>query len=137
MLQLAHSNLRQVNTALSLYDPDKLILQVTLGVFPNIAVALVKGIEEKTPEVGLRYALQSLGNIIPGMPIPQLFNPAMEIWMNKNNYTGSPVLGFYEQAAINAVRYRASTREIAKKAFNFLVNMKGFNLGRVEKEVQR
>ena len=45
--------------------------------------------------------------------------------MNKNNYTGSPVLGFYEQAAINAVRYRASTREIAKKAFNFLVNMKG------------
>ena len=96
-----------------------------LGMFANISVALVKGIEEKTPELGLRYALQSIGNVIPSVPIPTAVNPALELLFNRNFYTGSTVLGMYEKQTIDSLQYRPQTREIAKQFANFLSNMKG------------
>ena len=96
-----------------------------LGMFANISVALVKGIEEKTPELGLRYALQSIGNVIPSVPIPTAVNPALELLFNRNFYTGSTVLGMYEKQTIDSLQYRPQTREIAKQLANFLSNMKG------------
>ena len=96
-----------------------------LGVFANISVALVKGIGEKTPELGLRYALQSIGNIIPAIPIPTAFVPAAELIFNRNFYTGGTVLGMYERQLVDTLQYRPQTREIAKILANFLSNMRG------------
>jgi len=96
-----------------------------LGVFANISVALVKGIGEKTPELGLRYALQSIGNIIPSVPIPTAFVPAAELIFNRNFYTGGTVLGMYERQLVDTLQYRPQTREIAKILANFLSNIRG------------
>ena len=101
-----------------------------LGVFANVTVGLIKGIKEKTPELGMRYALQSFTNIIPGIGFPTAINPAMELIFNRNFYTGSPVLGFYEQKTIDSLRYRPQTREIAKRIYNGLSNLRGiFTIG--------
>ena len=96
-----------------------------LGVFANLGVALIKGVEENTPELGMRYMLQSMGNVIPSVPIPTAVNPALELLFNRNFYTGSTVLGIYEKQTIDSLQYRPQTREIAKKLANFLSNMKG------------
>ena len=96
-----------------------------LGVFANLGVALVKGIQERTPEIGQRYALQSMANILPALPIPTALNPAFELLFNRNFYTGSAVLGLYERQTIEKLRYRAQTRELAKFTANFLTNVKG------------
>ena len=96
-----------------------------LGVFANLGVALVKGIQERTPEIGQRYALQSMSNIFPAIPIPTALNPAFELMFNRNFYTGSVVLGMYERQTIEKLRYRAQTRELAKGLSNFLTNIKG------------
>ena len=96
-----------------------------LGVFANLGVALVKGIQERTPEIGQRYALQSMANILPALPIPTALNPAFELLFNRNFYTGSAVLGLYERQTIEKLRYRAQTRELAKFTANFLTNIKG------------
>ena len=96
-----------------------------LGVFANLSVGLVKGIQEKTPELGMRYALQAIGNIIPSVPIPSAINPAAELIFNRNFYTGSTVLGMYEKQTIDSLQYRPQTREIAKVLANFLSNMRG------------
>jgi hypothetical protein len=96
-----------------------------LGVFANLGVALVKGIQERTPEIGQRYALQSMSNILPAIPIPTALNPAFELIFNRNFYTGSVVLGMYERQTIEKLRYRAQTRELAKYTANFLSNIKG------------
>jgi len=101
-----------------------------LGFFANAATALVMGIEGKGNEYAQRYALQSLGNIIPYAPIPQIINPAVELLFNKNLYSGSAVLGFYEQRTISSLRSRPQTRKIANVLYNFLVNMRGtFTIG--------
>ena len=101
-----------------------------LGVFANVGVALIKGIEGNSNEIGVRYALQSLSNVIPYAPVPQAINPALELMFNKNFYSGSAVLGFYEQRTIDSLRSRPQTREIAKVIYNFLVNMRGtFSVG--------
>ena len=96
-----------------------------LGVFANLSVALFKGLQEKTPELGMRYALQAIGNIIPSVPIPSAINPAAELIFNRNFYTGSTVLGMYEKQTIDSLQYRPQTREIAKVLANFLSNMRG------------
>ena len=96
-----------------------------LGFFANAAVALVKGIESDGNEYAVRYALQSLGNVIPYAPVPQLINPALELLFNRNFYSGSAVLGFYEQRTIDSLRSRPQTREIANVIYNFLSNMRG------------
>ena len=100
-----------------------------LGVFANLSVALIKGISvfggEKTPELGLRYALQSIGNLIPSVPIPSALNPAAELIFNRNFYTGGTVLGMYERQLVDTLQYRPQTREIAKVLANFLSNMRG------------
>ena len=96
-----------------------------LGVFANVTTALIKGMGEKTPELGLRYALQSIGNIIPAVPIPTWANPAAELIFNRNFYTGGTVLGMYERQTIDTLQYRPQTREIAKIFSNFLSNMRG------------
>ena len=104
-----------------------------LGVFANVSVALIKGIEEKTPELGFRYALQSFGNVMPGIGFPTAVNPAMELLFNRNFYTGSAVLGFYEQKSLDSLRYRPQTREIARKLFNYFSNRNGiFTFGERE-----
>ena len=73
----------------------------------------------------MRYALQSIGNIIPSVPIPSAINPAAELIFNRNFYTGSTVLGMYEKQTIDSLQYRPQTREIAKVLANFLSNMRG------------
>jgi len=104
-----------------------------LGVFANLGVALIKGIEEKTPELGMRYMLQSMGNVIPSVPIPTAINPALELLLNRNFYTGGAVLGIYEKQTIESLQYRPRTREIAKQLSNFLSNMRGvFNINKKE-----
>ena len=118
-----------------------------LGAFANLSVALIKGIYEKTPELGFRYALQSINNIVPSIPLPTMFVPGIEIILNKNMYTGSVVLGMYEKQAVERLQYRPQTREIARQLANFLSNVNGattlnnkegaekkflFNLGPIE-----
>ena len=73
----------------------------------------------------MRYALQSIVNIIPSVPIPSAINPAAELIFNRNFYTGSTVLGMYEKQTIDSLQYRPQTREIAKVLANFLSNMRG------------
>jgi len=96
-----------------------------LGVFANVSVALIKGIGEKTPELGLRYALQSIGNLVPAVPIPSAVVPVAELIFNRNFYTGGIVLGMYERQLVDTLQYRPQTREIAKVLANFISNMRG------------
>jgi hypothetical protein len=96
-----------------------------LGFFANTAVALVKGVEEKSPGLGTRYFLSSLSNIIPGAPIPQAVRPIAELYFNKNFYTGAPVLGYYEKPLIESLQARPQTRKIAISTANFLSNVRG------------
>ena len=106
-----------------------------LGVFANITVSLIKGIGEKTPELGLRYALQSIGNIIPSVPIPTAVVPVAELIFNRNFYTGGTVLGMYERQIVDTLQYRPQTREVAKVFANFLSNIRGvFQRKGAEKE---
>tara|TARA_X000001382_G_scaffold71843_1_gene50081 strand:+ start:2563 stop:6816 length:4254 start_codon:yes stop_codon:yes gene_type:complete len=96
-----------------------------LGFFANTGVALVKGIEENSGGLGTKYFLSSLSNILPGAPIPQALRPAAELYFNKNFYTGSPVLGYYEQPLIESLQARPKTRKIAIATANFLSNIRG------------
>ena len=134
--------IKQLNYVIPTYEQDEFGKDVfdgfiyipkpyDLGVFANVSVALIKGIGEKTPELGLRYALQSIGNLVPAVPIPSALTPIAELLFNRNFYTGGIVLGMYERQLVDTLNYRPQTREIAKVFANFLSNFRGvFHLNR-------
>ena len=142
--QRLDERIKQLNYVIPTYEQDEFGKDVfdgfiyvpkpyDLGVFANVSVALVKGIGEKTPELGLRYALQSIGNLVPAVPIPSALTPVAELLFNRNFYTGGIVLGMYERQLVDTLQYRPQTREIAKVLANFLSNMRGvFKLNQPE-----
>jgi len=94
-----------------------------LGVFANVAEGLLDGMYKGSDGVTKRYIASSFAQITPGIPIPSAVRPVIELMMNKNLYSGAPVIGFYEMQRLDELQARPSTREIAKKFSNFTTNL--------------
>ena len=63
-----------------------------LGIFANIAEGLLDGMNKRSDGVAKKYIAGSFAQISPGLPIPALARPWLEMIFNTNLYSGSPVL---------------------------------------------
>ena len=97
-----------------------------LGIFANIAEGILDGLAKGSDGVTKQYIYSSFGQISPSLPIPTAIRPWIEMAMNKQFYTGSPVLGMYERMRLDELQARDSTREIAKKISNYTSNLNAF-----------
>ncbi len=103
-----------------------------LGVFANIAEGLLDGMYKKSDGVTKQYIAGSFAQVSPGLPIPALARPWLEMIFNKNLYSGSPVAGLYELQRLDVLQARGSTRQIAKKLSNASGNFLSFITRRKE-----
>ena len=107
-----------------------------LGIFANIAEGLIDGMNKNSSDVTKRYIAASWSQITPGVPIPTFYRGAIEMLLNKNFYTGAPVIGMYEIQRIDELQARGTTREIAKYLSNLSSNFKHFVMRRKEGTVK-
>ena len=103
-----------------------------LGIFANIAEGLLDGMNKKSDGVAKKYIAGSFAQISPGLPIPALARPWLEMIFNTNLYSGSPVAGLYELQRIDELQARPSTRDIAKKLSTLTGNFQSFITRRKE-----
>ena len=103
-----------------------------LGVFANVATALMDGMYKNSNGVTAKYVAESFSLISPGMPIPSGIRPIIETMFNKNFYSGAPVIGIYEMRRINELQYRPSTRKIARELATYATNLYNFTLNTKE-----
>ena len=79
-----------------------------------------------------QYIAESFSQITPGLPIPTAFRPLIEMMVNKNLYSGAPVIGIYELQRLDELQARGSTREIAKWMSTLSGNIWSFTTRRKE-----
>ena len=97
-----------------------------LGIFANIAEGLIDGLYKGSDGVVKQYVAESFSQITPGLPIPTAFRPFLEMLVNKNLYSGAPVIGIYELQRIDELQARGSTRQIAKDLSRLSGNLSAF-----------
>ena len=107
-----------------------------LGIFANIAEGLIDGMYKNSSGVVKQYVAESWSQITPGLPIPTAFRPFIEMMMNKNLYSGAPVIGIYELQRLDELQARGSTREIAKFMSTLSGNLASFITRRKEGTVE-
>jgi len=103
-----------------------------LGIFANIAEGLLDGMNKKSDGVTKKYIAGSFAQISPGLPIPALARPWLEMIFNTNLYSGSPVAGLYELQRLDELQARPTTRDIAKKLSTLTGNFQSFITRRKE-----
>jgi hypothetical protein len=103
-----------------------------LGIFANIAEGLIDGMYKGSSGVTKQYVAESFSQITPGLPIPTAFRPLIEMMVNKNLYSGAPVIGIYELQRLDELQARGSTREIAKSLSTLSGNLASFITRRKE-----
>jgi hypothetical protein len=79
-----------------------------------------------------QYVAESWSQITPGLPIPTAFRPFIEMMVNKNLYSGAPVIGIYELQRLDELQARGTTRDIAKSISTFTGNLSSFLMRRKE-----
>ena len=97
-----------------------------LGIFANIAEGLIDGMYKGSDGVTKKYIAESWSQVTPGFPIPTAFRPFFELAINKNLYSGAPILGAYELQRLDELQARGTTRDIAKKLSAYTANMSAF-----------
>jgi len=97
-----------------------------LGIFANVAEGLINGLYKGSDGVVKQYVAESFSQITPGLPIPTAFRPFLEMLVNKNLYSGAPVIGIYELQRIDELQARGSTRQIAKDLSRLSGNLSAF-----------
>jgi hypothetical protein len=97
-----------------------------LGIFANVAEGLIDGLYKGSDGVVKQYVAESFSQITPGLPIPTAFRPFLEMLVNKNLYSGAPVIGIYELQRIDELQARGSTRQIAKDLSRLSGNLSAF-----------
>jgi len=107
-----------------------------LGIFANVAEGLIDGMYKNSTGVTKQYVAESFSQITPGLPIPTAFRPFFEMMMNKNLYSGAPVIGIYELQRLDELQARGSTREIAKFMSTLSGNFASFITRRKEGTVE-
>ncbi len=107
-----------------------------LGIFANVAEGLVDGMYKGSGGVTKQYVAESFSQITPGLPIPTAFRPFIEMLVNKNLYSGAPVIGIYELQRLDELQARGSTREIAKFMSTLSGNIASFITRRKEGTVE-
>ena len=103
-----------------------------LGIFANIAEGLIDGMYKGSTGVMKQYVAESWSQITPGLPIPTAFRPLIEMMVNKNLYSGAPVIGIYELQRLDELQARGTTRTIAKKLSTFTGNLSSFLMRKKE-----
>ena len=103
-----------------------------LGIFANVAEGLIDGMYKGSSGVTKQYIAESFSQITPGLPIPTAFRPFIEMMVNKNLYSGAPVIGIYELQRLDELQARGSTREIAKFMSTLSGNLASFITRRKE-----
>jgi len=103
-----------------------------LGIFANIAEGLIDGMYKNSSGVVKQYVAESWSQITPGLPIPTAFRPFIEMMVNKNLYSGAPVIGIYELQRLDELQARGTTRDIAKSISTFTGNLSSFLMRRKE-----
>ena len=103
-----------------------------LGIFANVAEGLIDGMYKGSSGVTKKYVAESFSQITPGLPIPTAFRPFIEMLVNKNLYSGAPVIGIYELQRLDELQARGSTREIAKFMSTLSGNIASFVTRRKE-----
>ena len=103
-----------------------------LGIFANIAEGLLDGMNKKSDGVTKKYIAGSFAQISPGLPIPALARPWLEMIFNTNLYSGSPVAGLYELQRLDELQARPTTRDIAKRLSTLTGNFQSFITRRKE-----
>ena len=103
-----------------------------LGIFANVAEGLIDGMYKGSSGVTKQYVAESFSQITPGLPIPTAFRPFIEMMVNKNLYSGAPVIGIYELQRLDELQARGSTREIAKFMSTLSGNIASFITRRKE-----
>ncbi len=93
---------------------------ILLKVLPEALIRNAMG--ESTGE-GLRAVKHSIMNTLAFNPIPQAIKPMVELWANKNSFTGQPIIPEYMLKLDPAEQYRESTSGAAK----ILGNMSGLS----------
>ena len=94
-----------------------------LGIFANVAEGIIDGLYKKSDGVTKQYVAESFSQITPGLPIPTGFRPFLEMMINKNLYSGSPVIGIYELQRLDELQARGTTRQIAKSISTLTGNL--------------
>ena len=94
-----------------------------LGIFANVAEGIIDGLYKKSDGVTKQYVAESFSQITPGLPIPTGFRPFLEMMINKNLYSGSPVIGIYELQRLDELQARGTTRDIAKSISTLTGNL--------------
>ena len=97
---------------------------------------LIDGIYKGSDGVTKQYVAESFSQITPGLPIPTAFRPFIEMLVNKNLYSGAPVIGIYELQRLDELQARGSTREIAKFMSTLSGNIASFITRRKEGTVE-
>ena len=108
-----------------------------LGIFANIAEGLLDGMNKKSDGVTKKYIAGSFAQISPGLPIPALARPWLEMIFNTNLYSGSPVAGLYELQRLDELQARPTTRDIAKRLSTLTGNFQAFITRRKEGTVKQ
>ena len=103
-----------------------------LGIFANVAEGLIDGMYKGSSGVTKNYVAESFSQITPGLPIPTAFRPFIEMLVNKNLYSGAPVIGIYELQRLDELQARGSTREVAKFMSTLSGNIASFVTRRKE-----
>ena len=103
-----------------------------LGIFANIAEGLIDGMYKNSSGVVKQYVAESWSQITPGLPIPTAFRPFIEMMVNKNLYSGAPVIGIYELQRLDELQARGTTRDIAESISKFTGNLSSFLMRRKE-----
>jgi hypothetical protein len=103
-----------------------------LGIFANVAEGLIDGMYKNSSGVVKQYVAESWSQITPGLPIPTAFRPFIEMMVNKNLYSGAPVIGIYELQRLDELQARGTTRDIAKSISTFTGNLSSFLMRRKE-----
>ena len=94
-----------------------------LGIFANIAEGIIDGLYKGSDGVTKQYVAESFSQITPGLPIPTGFRPFLEMMINKNLYSGAPVIGIYELQRLDELQARGTTRQIAKSISTLTGNL--------------
>ena len=107
-----------------------------LGIFANIAEGLIDGMYKGSDGVTKQYVAESFSQITPGLPIPTGFRPFLEMMLNKNLYSGAPVIGIYELQRLDELQARGTTRQIAKSISTLTGNLSSFLMRKKEGTVE-
>jgi len=97
-----------------------------LGIFANIAVGILDGLYKGSDGVTKKYVAESFSQIMPGVPLPTVVRPFIEMMFNTNLYSGSPILGLYERQRLDQLQLRPSTRKIAIQLSHYTANTRSF-----------